>query len=140
MKSATLTLIVAAACLGWVAAAWGAYLEEDPQAAVPTTQRVRPEPVEPPERIIPPRPENALVRTVRRITVREPHTYRGLTVFQLELARVDDETDYDSLDEAVRRGTLTVTEKGDGSVPVLMARNEGRQAILMLTGEILLGG
>jgi hypothetical protein len=140
MKRGMLALTIAAACLGWAAAAWSAYLEGDEPAEQGPGRIAPPEPVGPPEPFVPPRPENPLVRTVRRITVREPHTYRGLTVFQLELGRVDDDTDYDSLDEAIRRGTLTIREKGDGSVPTLMAQNRGRQAVLMLAGEIVLGG
>jgi hypothetical protein len=134
MKRTILTLTVAAACLVWAAAARAAYLEGD------SGSEQRPAHVIPPEPTVPRRMDNALVRTVRRISVREPHTYRGLTVFQLELSSVDDDTDYESLGEAVRRGTLEIREKGDGDVSALTARNEGRQAVLMLAGEILLGG
>jgi hypothetical protein len=133
-------LMIGAACLAWAATVRSAYLEGDGEADRQPAQVTSPEPVEPPETVIRPLPQNPLVRTVRRLRVREPHSYRGLAVFQLDLARVDDRTDYDSVDEAMRRGRLSIREKGDGSVPVLMARNEGRRAVLMLAGEILLGG
>ncbi len=45
-----------------------------------------------------------------------------------------------TLDEAVRRGSLRVTEVGAGSVPSLLVVNHGRRPVFLLAGEILLGG
>lgn len=110
-----------------------AYLEEGEEAPAPAGE-VR---VLPPPR---PTPLNPLTDLVRRLEIRPGHTYRGLTVFLLEAPRVEDDTDYLSLDEALRRGALTIREKGAGSVPLLLARNDGGQPVLMLAGEIVAGG
>ncbi len=121
--------------LGLSAAALGAraiYLEEPGEGPQPP-RRVAP----PPPR---PEPDNALTDAVRRIDVLAGYTYRGLTVFPLEASRVSDRTDYDSLDEALAAKTLSLGERGTGSVPVVVARNDGRRPVLLLGGEILIGG
>jgi len=98
---------------------------------------------QPPRRVVPtppPEPSNALTDLVRRTDVRPGYTYRGLTVFPLEVSRVTDRTDYVSLDEALKAGTLKLSERGSGSVPVVVARNDGKRPVLLLAGEILIGG
>ncbi len=132
MRRALFTLTFA---LALVAAATGAraiYLEEPGEAPQPPRRVVPPPP--------PPAPSNALTDVVRRINVRLGYTYRGLTVFPVEVSRVSDRTDYVSLDEALKAGTLALSERGSGSVPVVVARNDGKQTVLLLAGEILIGG
>lgn len=46
-----------------------------------------------------------------------------------------------TMDEALSRGVLVVTEKGSGSVPLVMVENRSRdQHIFIMTGEVLSGG
>jgi ARG/rhodanese/phosphatase superfamily protein len=45
-----------------------------------------------------------------------------------------------TLDEARARGVLTVTERAQASVPELIADNRGKTHVLLLAGEILVGG
>jgi len=45
-----------------------------------------------------------------------------------------------TLDEARARGALTVVEHAQASVPELIAENRGKTHVLLLTGEILVGG
>jgi len=130
-------LAVAAAGLLAAAAAWASYLEGDeavgrPRPGPPVRVIPRPEPV--------PVPDNALARVVRRLTVRPGYTYDGLTVFQLEMVNVDDDTEYLSMAQALKRDDLAIREKGSGSVPALQARNRGRRHVLLLAGEIVAGG
>ncbi|MFP4027780.1 MAG: ARPP-1 family domain-containing protein [Candidatus Brocadiia bacterium] len=94
----------------------------------------------PPERVIPPRPANPLVELVRRVDVRAPYHYRGLSVYLLELSSPTDRTSYLSTQEAITRGLLKVREKGNGAVPQLVVENAGDRKILMISGELLLGG
>jgi len=61
-------------------------------------------------------------------------------VFTVEITYVADDTAYLSVQEAIAAGLLTVREKGDGTVPVLIVENTGKEAVLMLGGEMLLGG
>lgn len=45
-----------------------------------------------------------------------------------------------TLDEGRARGTLTVVERAQASVPDLIAENRGKVPVLLLAGEILIGG
>ena len=46
-----------------------------------------------------------------------------------------------TLDEAVARGVLTVSEKGGGSVPLVWVENRSRdEYIFLMTGEVIAGG
>ncbi|HSE06199.1 MAG TPA: DUF6569 family protein, partial [Methylomirabilota bacterium] len=45
-----------------------------------------------------------------------------------------------TLDESRARGTLVVTERADARVPDLIAENRGKVHVLLLAGEILIGG
>ena len=116
------------------------YLENDYPEETAPRRTVPP----PPRRIIPPAPRpvrsNPLTEMVGRLTVREGYHYRGLTVFPIELARVTEPTVYLSAEEALANGMLTVREKGSGVVPSIIVANRGREPILMLGGELLLGG
>jgi hypothetical protein len=48
---------------------------------------------------------------------------------------------WQTLDEAVSRGTLLITEKGGGSVPVVSMENRSRDAyILLMMGDVIKGG
>jgi hypothetical protein len=110
------------------------YLEESPEGSS------RPAPIVPPGPPPKPGPANALIEAVRRITVMPGYTYRGLTVFPVEIPHALDATDFDSLDEALDAGTLRLSEKGPGSVPTVIGRNTGKTPVLLLAGEILIGG
>lgn len=48
--------------------------------------------------------------------------------------------DIATFDEARARGTLAVTERAQASVPELIAENRGKTHVLLLAGEILVGG
>lgn len=98
----------------------------------------------PPPIVVPPPPrrdtENALTDLVRRVEIGTPYSYRGLTVYPLNLRPHERLPDLYTLDEALARGDLTIREKGDGQVPLVWVRNEARRQVFMMTGEILLGG
>ncbi len=137
MKWFALIIAVLVGCVVAGAAGHAAYLEGE-KAAEPVAA-----PAPPIVRVVPPPrpvPDNPLTRTLRRISVLPGHTYKGLTIWPLEIAEVSDPTDYLSTGEALEEELLVVTEKGDGSVPVLLAENRGGRPILMLAGEIVAGG
>lgn len=135
MRRTCFILPIVAGCMLAGLSARAAYLEED-EATAPVERIIVLPPPPPP----PIAPDNPLTKAVRRISVLPGHTYKGLTVFPLETSHVSDRTDYASVDEALREGLLVITEKGTGSVPVLLAENKGDRPILMLAGEILAGG
>ena len=112
-----------------------AYLESD------ADERVQPAEPEPPVRILPPPArEVPLQALVRRVEVGSPHTYRGLTVYPLHLAESTRHAGVLTLDEALGRSQLSISEKGSASVPQVRVRNNGHQGVLLMAGELLLGG
>lgn len=64
--------------------------------------------------------------------------HRSLTVFPL-LAPGAADLPYDLLVDALAGGTLRIGEVGQGTVPTLVAKNEGDRVILVLDGEQLIG-
>ncbi len=76
------------------------------------------------------------------VQIAEPVTYRHLAVYPLLLEEPIELTGrWLSLDEAVSRGVLVVTEKGGGSVPVVMVENRSRREhVLIMSGEVISGG
>jgi hypothetical protein len=131
--------ICAAVLIAATAAAWASYLDEEEGPAPASPRVLRPVPrVMPPPR--PPQPDNPLTRAIRDLSVLPGHTYKGLTVFPLAASRAFDSTDYLSAGEALERGALTISEKEGGEVSMLVVENTGKRPILLLAGEILLGG
>ena len=48
---------------------------------------------------------------------------------------------WQTLDEALNRGTLVITEKGGGSVPLVTVENRSKDAyILLMMGDVIKGG
>lgn len=64
--------------------------------------------------------------------------FRGLTIHPL-LTAGDEPFGVDLLGEAIRAGTLKITEVGAGTVPSLLAINAGERDVLVLDGERFLG-
>jgi len=120
--------IVPACFLALAAAAAASHLEEAPSTA--------PAPPDRPGRV----PDNPFTRLVQSASVRPWYSHRGLTVYRVELPEVEDDTVYVSLEEALETGALRITEKDGGRVPTLRARNQGKRPVLMLAGEIVVGG
>jgi hypothetical protein len=84
-----------------------------------------------------------LATYLRHVQSAEPVVYRQLSVYPVLLrAGVELGGRWLSLDTAVSRGVLVVTEKGaGGSVPVVMVENRSRdQHVFIMTGEVISGG
>ena len=80
-----------------------------------------------------------LGRFLEGVKIGERRTYGGLTVFWLH-ALGGPTSPIRTLDEARTRGELTVTERDNASVSELTIANRGPVHVLVLAGEILLGG
>ena len=79
--------------------------------------------------------ENAL----SRIQIGAESTFGNMTIFPL-LNGDSGSADYLTLDEALGRGLVQITEVSvQGSVPELKLRNESNQPVLLLDGEELIG-
>jgi len=143
MRQPFLPLLVALATTTLCLTVQASYLEDEQPAGPDTSGPVRPtRPLPRPPEYIRPRPvhPNPLTEAVRRISIGDSYTHDGLTVFQLEASDIEDRTDYVSTEEGIRSGALLIREKGRGEVPFLVAENQGRQPVLMLNGEMVLGG
>lgn len=81
--------------------------------------------------------------TLERLTPREPRHSGALGMLPLcepETSPADDPAPYDLLADALRAGTIVVTEVSEGgSVPELLATNAGPRDVLLVDGEELLG-
>ena len=81
-----------------------------------------------------------LGRFLEGARIGERRTYGGLTVFWLHGARGPTPLAIRTLDEARTRGELLVTERANASVSELTIENRSAVHVLVLAGEILLGG
>jgi hypothetical protein len=94
-----------------------------------------------PDRPPPERPRtDPIRRVIQSLRVREGCTYRRLTIFLLELDEPEDPTPYTSVQQALAAGVLDVRESQQDNISALRVRNRGTDAVLMLAGEVLLGG
>ena len=118
-----------------------AYLESDGKKSEAPAPAPRPRPpvrvIPPPE---PPPPPEAVRELLQRIQVESSHSYKNLAVFPLSLRSPHGLDNIRTLDEAVRRGWLTVREQKQARVPYLTLRNESRPYVFCMAGEIIVGG
>jgi len=131
MRNTIFIVAVFVACVLATSVTWAAWLEGTPDPG-----QTRP-PVRPPDV---PVATNPLTRYVGRLNVQRGHTYKGLTVYLLETAAPADATNYRSMAEALTAKELIITEKPAASVPSVFMQNTGGVAVLLLSGEIIVGG
>ena len=82
---------------------------------------------------------NAVEQALSGLQLGEPLSHEGLTVHPLIRASLLAK-DYLTLDEALKQNVARVTEVSEsGSVPQLLFRNLGEQAVFLLDGEELVG-
>jgi hypothetical protein len=111
------------ACLGglWIAAGATAWAQR------PSTDRHVPE----------------LGRYLDRVQIAEPVVFRGLAVYPVLLSSGPDlRGAWLTMDQAISRGVLVVSEKGaGGSVPVVIVENRSHsEHVFMMGGEVISGG
>jgi len=92
----------------------------------------RPGPVRPAD------PENELRRVITRLEVGAPVTYGNLTIFPVKGAE-QATRDYLTLDEALGKGYLKVTEVGSGRVDQVQVENTSDRYVFMMAGEVIVG-
>jgi hypothetical protein len=88
------------------------------------------------------RPSPDLERALAGLTIGSAAIQGGLAVLWLQPKEpaTASPLEVTTLDEARARGTLTVIERAQASVPELVAENRGKTHVLLLAGEILVGG
>ena len=75
---------------------------------------------------------------LQNMVIGKPITYKNLTIFPLT-RRFSPSTEYMTLDEAMKRGWLTIREAGGGEVNFVELKNTGNNVIFMMTGEMITG-
>ncbi len=73
-------------------------------------------------------------------THRAPATHKLLAIYPILREGPSEVGDYLTLDEANERKVIEITEKGGGSVPVVVIRNTSDMPIYICAGEIIIGG
>src|SRR4030042_3351050 len=82
---------------------------------------------------------NTVDKYFDRIKVGDPIEYGNLKIFPILATRTLSQRDYVSLDEAMERGWLKIRESGEGNVNIVEVRNNGKEKVFILTGEMLTG-
>jgi hypothetical protein len=118
-----------------------------PPSPPPQPRPLPPEPPDPPDTRDRPIPIGRHVpevaRYLDRLRLGAPISYRNLTVFPLVFRDGGGELpgDWVTMDQALARGDLLITEKAGGSVPVIFMENRSRdRQVLVLAGELVAGG
>jgi hypothetical protein len=75
------------------------------------------------------------------VTIREPLTYKNLTLLPLLTDKVPKTGDFLVLDEGMDKGLVVINEKGQGgSVNELQLENRSDKQLFLMAGEVVLGG
>ncbi len=73
------------------------------------------------------------------IRIGSPLEYKNLKIFPLEVAKPLELKDYTTLDEAMDKGWLKIKEVGSGVVNTVQIKNNGKEPVFILTGEMITG-
>ena len=76
---------------------------------------------------------------IRTLEVGEPVYYENLTIIPVYSTHIRDHSRYATLDEALEKGWLEITEVGSGNVPQVSVTNCSGRQIYIMGGEILTG-
>jgi ARG/rhodanese/phosphatase superfamily protein len=85
-------------------------------------------------------PNQDFRRFISDVRLGQAKRHGALTVLWLHATQTVPGLDIATLDEARAQGTLVVTERAQASVPELLVENRGKAHVLLLAGEILVGG
>ncbi len=119
------------------ALAMGAYLEQEQSVS---------EQVSPPQPMPTPFSDDAcgareaVMTMVQGVDLGDVQWRMGVAIVPIVSASWRGDGSITSLDRAIRRGRLKIREHGGGLVPWLEVKNTSRNPILLMAGEILLGG
>ena len=74
------------------------------------------------------------------LEVDEPRTHKNMIVFPIRWSGKQAPGRWETLDEAVAAGRLQISEKDQARVPQVWMANTGRNAVFLMSGEIVKGG
>ena len=81
---------------------------------------------------------SVVTETLARVGVKEPQTFRNLSVFPLIDVTLNG-PEYLTLDEAIAADSVSITESLQGSVSLIRLENRANRSILLVDGEELVG-
>jgi hypothetical protein len=76
---------------------------------------------------------------VKRLELGKPVSHGNLTIIPVHMDKVLDGTSYSTLEDALERGWITMSEVEGGRVPQVKISNTSRHLIFLMGGEILTG-
>jgi hypothetical protein len=140
LSRAFLMSVLCVLAIGGVATA--SYIEEEFGSSPPTRPPEIIRPIPPAPIIRPPTHVQELADVLDRLELRRPAVYGRLAVFPVSIRGGEPLGGrWLTMDAALSRGDLVVTEKGGGSVPVVWMENRSRDRnILIVAGEVISGG
>jgi len=83
-------------------------------------------------------PHKTIQHHLEALKLAKPITYRNLTIFPL-VSSIPQHTNYVTLDEAMKKGWLTIREAGNGEVNFVELKNSGKKVVFIMTGEMISG-
>lgn len=83
--------------------------------------------------------DDAIKNYLDKITVGEPIEYQNLRLFPIVTKTTLDLRDYLTLDEAMDKGCLKIKEFGSGEVNFVKIKNNSKEMVFILTGEMITG-
>ncbi len=84
-------------------------------------------------------PEKAVERYLEAIKIGSSVEYKNLKIFPLEISTPLTLKDFTTLDEAMDKGWLKIREVGSGEVNNVEIKNNGKEPVFILTGEMITG-
>jgi len=76
---------------------------------------------------------------VKRLELGQPVSHGNLTIIPVHMDKILDATSYSTLEDALQKGWITMTEVEGGRVPQVKISNTSRHLIFLMGGEILTG-
>jgi hypothetical protein len=75
---------------------------------------------------------------LQNLVIGKPITYKNLTIFPLN-RNLSPNTEYMTLDQAMKKDWLTIREVGSGEVNFVELKNTGNKVVFIMTGEMISG-
>ena len=75
---------------------------------------------------------------IEKLRIAKPITYKNLIIYPLTMQQMTN-TDYVTLDEAMKKNWLTIREIGTGEINHVELKNSGNKVVFIMTGEMLSG-
>jgi hypothetical protein len=83
--------------------------------------------------------QHPVMDLIRQLELGKPLSHGSLTIIPVHMDKIRDRRAYSTLEEALARGWVTITEVEGGRVPQVKISNTSKRLIFLMGGEILTG-